>query len=292
MTVDTVSNNDYLKKLHNEILIIMDEIDRICKLRGLRYYLCAGTCLGALRHRGFIPWDDDLDIEMPYDDFKRFISTLEKDLNSSFYLEWVTTDENYHQDFAKICLKNTVFVEDGWEGKHSMGIFVDIFPLYPSKGYSKVIQVKKEIYNFLHASMFCRGGKKLDWKLHNWPVNIVSKLVNSQTIYRMMVYVIHPLKEPEALYYACYSSTYPIKRNITPIDWYRECLNVKFEDRVYWCAIDSPQKMRLMYGENYMELPPIHKRKTHYPLFVKFCDGSILRFARYANKLSYKDVID
>lgn len=287
MTVDTVSYNDYLKKLHNEILIIMDEIDRICKLRGLRYYLASGSCLGALRHKGFIPWDDDLDIMMPFEDFRLLIDTLNKDLSNEFYLKWITTEKEYYHDYAKICLKNTQFIENECE----QGIFVDIFPLYPSTKYSFIVLLKKKIYIILSAALYCKSKKNLSWKPRNWLINILSKTLNSQTIYKLILYVIHPLKENKAEYYACYPSVYPINRQITPIDWYRECVSMQFEDRYYWCAIDSDKKMQFEYGKDYMELPPIEKRKTHYPLLVRLSDGSTFQFAKTTNKVTYEDII-
>lgn len=287
MTVDTVSNNDYLKKLHNEILIIMDEIDRICKLRGLRYYLASGSCLGALRHKGFIPWDDDLDIIMPFEDFQHLIDILNKDLSNEFYLKWITTDKNYYHDYAKVCLKNTQFIEDECD----QGIFVDIFPLYPSAKYSFMILLKKKIYDVLRAALFCKSKKTLSWKPRNGLIYILSRTLNSPTIYKLLLYVIHPLKEKEAKYYACYPSTYPINRQITPIDWYRECISMPFEDRSYLCAIDSDKKMQFEYGKEYMELPPIEKRKSHYPLFVKFCDGSTFWFSKITNKVTYEEIL-
>ena len=66
--------NEYLNKLHDDIISIMDEIDNICRKNTLYYYLICGSLLGAIRHKGFIPWDDDLDIVMPREDFDKFIS--------------------------------------------------------------------------------------------------------------------------------------------------------------------------------------------------------------------------
>lgn len=291
MELDNQVNSKYLDMLHKDILVVMDEIDRICKYRGLRYYLAGGSCLGALRHKGFIPWDDDLDILMPYDDFKKFIESLRVDLKDDFYLEWVTTNNNYHQDFAKICLRNTEFVEDGWECERTFGIFVDIFPLYPSTECNKCVLLKKKIYNFLHAAMFCKSRKNLDWGWRNWPINIISRTFSSLSIYKLMLFVINPLKDDEAQYYACYPSTYPINRQVFPKEWYRKCIPTQFEDRYYMCAIDSDKKMLLEYGENYMELPPMNKRKTHYPLFVKFSDGSTCKFSKHNSKVTYEDIV-
>ena len=69
-----MEHNEYIKRIHEEILKVMDEIDRICRDQGLQYYLIGGTLLGAVRHGGFIPWDDDLDIAMPREDYETFLA--------------------------------------------------------------------------------------------------------------------------------------------------------------------------------------------------------------------------
>lgn len=124
-------NTKYLNKLHQDILTIMDEVDHICGENNLRYYLMCGSCLGAVRHNGFIPWDDDLDIAMPRTDFNRLLELIsnKKVLGDNFYLRWVTTDKYYNHAFAKICLKGTKFQESEGLSAQNAGIFVDVFPL-------------------------------------------------------------------------------------------------------------------------------------------------------------------
>lgn len=269
----------------------MDEIDRICRLHQIRYYLAGGTCLGALRHGGFIPWDDDLDIAMPYADFKKFIQVLSYDLDDRFYLKWITTEKNYPQDFAKVCLRNTSFIEEESCENYTQGIFVDIFPMYPSLGYSRRIERKKKFYNLLHYSMYYKSLKSLDWTLHNLPINLISVFLSSKAIFKLMVLVIHPLSEDCAQYYASYASVYPIVKQITPICWYGEGVIRVFEGREYCCAIESDKKMVFEYGNNYMEIPPEEKRKTHYPLFVKFSDGTTMQFSKSSKKVSYDEIL-
>lgn len=138
-----MENQDYLQKLHAEILRIMDEIHRVCTKNGLTYYLVGGTLLGAVRHQGFIPWDDDLDIAMPRADFDRFIHIAEKELGSEFYLNWITTNPKYWLFFPKICLRNTTFDEGVIKKDIPMGIFIDIFPLDLSPAYTSGLETMK-----------------------------------------------------------------------------------------------------------------------------------------------------
>ena len=120
-----------MNKLQNTILMIADEIKRICEKHEIKYYIVAGTLLGAVRHQGFIPWDDDLDIIMTRLDFERFIQICQIELDSSkFYLQCGGNEEYYAFEFAKIQLKGTKIIEDfNWNVPIQNGIFVDIFPL-------------------------------------------------------------------------------------------------------------------------------------------------------------------
>lgn len=127
----------------------MDEVDRICHKYHLQYYLMCGSCLGAVRHQGFIPWDDDLDVAMPRNDFNRLISLIKENsvLDERFYLRWVDTERYYNQDFAKVCLKGTVFQTNMGKADQRAGIFVDIFPLDPSEQYSLMLKKRANYIN-------------------------------------------------------------------------------------------------------------------------------------------------
>ena len=93
----------YLEKLHREILAIMDYVDNICKENGIKYYLVGGSLLGAIRHKGFIPWDDDLDIAMPRADLERFIKLFNKKYaNDNYHMNSKYTDISYQFGFARV----------------------------------------------------------------------------------------------------------------------------------------------------------------------------------------------
>lgn len=119
--------------VQKEILKILKEIDRICEKNNIEYFLTGGTCLGAVRHEGFIPWDDDADIGMSREDYKRFIKALKKDLSSDFVFQCYEEDKRYLVTWPamKIRLKNTYVEEKNAllknKCKESDGLFVDIF---------------------------------------------------------------------------------------------------------------------------------------------------------------------
>jgi len=119
--------------LHALELKIALEIKRICEKNGLRYFLTAGTLLGAVRHGGFIPWDDDMDIGMPREDYDEFERACARDLGEAFLLQTWNTDPDYPFPAGKVRLKGTRAPEKFAEGNHGGGagrdgIYVDIFP--------------------------------------------------------------------------------------------------------------------------------------------------------------------
>lgn len=119
-----------LRRLQMVQLDIMEEFDRICRKHNLVYQLYSGTLLGAVRHKGFIPWDDDLDVCMIRDDYNRFLDIVEKELGASYFMQTTHTDPDYVHAFGRLQRRNTVLVQDSWEHtKMSQMIFIDIFPL-------------------------------------------------------------------------------------------------------------------------------------------------------------------
>ena len=87
---------------------VLIEIDRICEKYSLTYFIIGGTLLGAVRHKGFIPWDDDLDIVMPRADYEKFSEICKDELDNRFYLHYIGNDPNYPMPMPKVKIKNTV----------------------------------------------------------------------------------------------------------------------------------------------------------------------------------------
>lgn len=100
-----MDNFDYLPKLHSCETLIVKEVKRICDENGIKYFMIAGTLLGAVRHKGFIPWDDDMDIGMLRADYEKFIDLAQKSMSDKFFLQTTETDSAYGLNFAKFFLK-------------------------------------------------------------------------------------------------------------------------------------------------------------------------------------------
>lgn len=277
-----MTNNNYLDKLHSEILNILDEIVVICEKHNLKYYLIGGTLLGAIRHKGFIPWDDDLDIIMPREDYVKLTEQYFKELPPEYKLDWFNTNPNYNHIFAKIYNVNTLFEEELSENVHSKrGIFVDIFPMDVSNGYSLEVLIRKKIVNQINRLLVLSELKDEQTGL----TKLLLQLFDAKQLQKMALFVMEWKSKKGGKYYSNFGSQYNIKRQTHPIVNFGSGVKKTFEDRIYNCPCNYEEVLTSIFGKNYMEIPPADKRRTHYPFRVKFSDGEEIFFGKVQNKI-------
>ncbi len=147
---------------------ILSDIHRFCETYHLRYYLAFGSLLGAVRHKGFIPWDDDIDIWMPRPDYNRFLKEYK---SSHFAAIWAGNTPSYPLDFAKVHDTRTLLVEEGGDG--NWGVFVDIFPLDGAPDKKSWKRVLKRVSSARHLIANQRFTRKLKFsKMAGWKKNL------------------------------------------------------------------------------------------------------------------------
>jgi len=269
-----MNHEEYINRVHAEILSIMDEIDKVCRAYGLQYYLIGGTLLGAVRHGGFIPWDDDLDIAMPRDDYEKFISIVPTVLPDYLRIGTARYEDTYHRLFSKVYNMRTRFAEHAGETTTDMGIFVDIFPLDYSDGYSRLIELRKQ---FIKKCSVMLSSKVYPGALHGIKKIIVDKL-SAKKILRMAEYAMqHPRSKTNA-YFSNFTSHYDIKRQTMPAEYFGRGSEMEFCGRKYMIPVEYKSVLHSIFGLNFMEIPPKEKQITHHPVFVKFSDGTEARF--------------
>ena len=130
--MDKENQQDMLRELQLVEMSMLLDVVAICEKNKINYYLSSGTLLGAVRHKGFIPWDDDVDIEMPIQDYRKFLSIAQDSLGDDYFVQTFMTDPNYQFSYTHIRKNNTTYVK-----AHSIndnihhGVWIDVFPLVP-----------------------------------------------------------------------------------------------------------------------------------------------------------------
>lgn len=255
----TVEQTKAIQAIEAEMFRVFTDI---CRQLDLQYYLWGGTLLGAVRHKGFIPWDDDIDVGMPRKDYDKFLKEAPALLPEHLFLQTYQTDPEYPHVFAKIRNSNTTFLEKAIRKRNmNHGIFIDIFPL---DGYSN--KEAKCLKNKLQKVLIdCRISYAFDYSKLGLPIRIlrlISKLFYP-SIKKAQV-------AKEKLHRAVNSSTYIAnysgtggERDIVPAEWYAEGVEVTFEGMLAIAPCEYHKVLTKQYG-NYMELPPVEKRVTHH----------------------------
>lgn len=253
-----------LRQIQMIQLEMLIEVDRICKKHNIHYNIIAGTLLGAIRHGGYIPWDDDADIALLRPEYEKFREICKSELdNKRFYFQDDRNTRGYRWGYGKIRRKNTLFLREYQEHMpYKQGIFIDIFPLdNVSDNY-----FIRSLQNFecfcVRKVLWSKVGKiaeKNIWKRHVYklldkiPENkvliyyhkMIHRVNRKQT--RMVRILLFPTPNNEYGYYRC---------------WYENSQDTIFEGNVFQGIKDYDSYLSFKYG-NYMKLPPMEMRKAH-----------------------------
>lgn len=282
-----MNNIEYLQRLHTDLMTIMDEIHRICTKHNLKYYLVGGTLLGAVRHKGFIPWDDDLDIAMPREDMQEFIRIAPGEFKKGFRLEWFSTIKEYYQYFPKVSMEGTMFVQENIKPGVQSGIFVDIFPLDLSPKYSEWLMERKKLIRRLSSCITIKASKRKSLKCTIF--RIANFLMGSRFFFKKIAGILENVKAAGTTHYANFGSQYKLSKQTMPVEWYGNGTLLPFENREYIVPTHYMKVIESIYGKNYMQLPPENKRRCHYPEKVVFSDGIEVVFPKQINKVTIKE---
>ncbi len=271
-----VYTEEQIKKIQELEMKNFDELDRICKKIGVEFFAYGGTLLGAIRHNGFIPWDDDLDVAMARNDYEKFIREAPKHLSDCYYLQTPYSDRKTPFPYTKLRLRGTTYIE---YINHKLdiekGVYVDIYPIdnLPDrdedyfKQYKRFHRlavlyawrqspylddqrkifksaIKRTLKRIVSAALMLVPQKKIIQRLDK----IATSYNNTETKRKGNFYFPKPVNSFEKLY--------PLKEH-------------PFEDRVIKIPGCAEQHLAFRYGD-YMTMPPEEKRIGHKPYELDF----------------------
>ena len=275
-------NTRIKNKLHKELLVILDEFDRVCEKNNLKYFLIGGTLLGSIRHKGFIPWDDDIDVAMPREDYEKFILISKKELKENFFLDHETTNKNYWSPFAKVKMKNTAYVESNVKKNfENCCMWIDIFPLdYTSNSINSKLEKRKNQIKRVYSILYNKNAKSLkDFNSFYKKIGyLLLYLIPNKLLYKYRNRIMQKENSNECSFYINFGSQYSVKKQTHEIAKVLPLKTNIFEKNNYKVPYDCEYVLTNIYGKNFMELPPKEKRITHNPYYIKFSDGEEVNF--------------
>lgn len=253
-----------LRQLQMVELELLIEVDRICKICDIKYNIIAGTLLGAVRHNGFIPWDDDADVALLRPEYEKFRNACKTELDTTrFYFQDHRNTPGYRWGYGKLRRKGTVFLRENQEHMpYEQGVFIDVFPLdgVPDN------YILRCLHNF---QCFCV--RKVLW-------SAVGRIADKSRFMRKWYGLLYHIPERKVFNYyhgmirrsnKCKTKMVRILMFPTPNReygylrrWYEESMNIAFENYIFQGIKKYPQYLKFKFG-NYMELPPENERKVH-----------------------------
>ena len=263
-----------LREAQLEMLDILKEIDCICEKHKIRYWLFAGTLLGAVRHQGFIPWDDDCDIGMMREDFEKFESVL-NELPSHLFYQTPKTDPHYTKKFIKIRSNRIKLIEteESFNEPYHQGVFVDIFihDYYPSWSLS-LMKYLQRFYLLRKQKVRYQKGSLQRMFFH---LRLLPEIASHYFVRFVLNILLKKFRKKTsgyigiALSYADFKAVYHAE-HILPISE-----KMTFEGSRFSVPKDADALLCQCFG-NYMQLPPEGERRWHAKAIVVNKDEKIV----------------
>ena len=271
-----------LKRIQEVELEILKDFMDICDRHGLDYFGIAGTGIGALRHHGFIPWDDDIDVAMPRDDFEKLLPLVEKEMGDKYLIMNAERYPNYPLMTTRMTMRGTKFKEEALKNIDApLGIFLDLYPLDKVSDNPKEARRQARDAWFWSKILILRSIPFPMLGFSGWKAKIIHAICGLAHLVLSILHVPKAWIYKKAYEAETRSNHYTKTKNLdffcdtTP---YMNLYAVKdiyplrklpFEDVELNFPHNLHNNLTGMYGD-YMQLPPEEKRKNHYPYELEF----------------------
>lgn len=260
-----------IRALQLRSLGLLEAIDKVCRSHNLTYYMAYGTLLGAIRHKGFIPWDDDIDVAMPRRDYDILLSNASEWLDYPYTLITYSSNPYYSRYFAKLEDRSTTVVERFHMGRVG-GLYLDIFPLdnVPDNAFIRFVQYRR--FHRLNKLLYYayRDPYKHGHGLGSLFWSSFQKMLSRDRLHERIQRVVSRYKDRTDCHLY---STHDDGLKVFPINIMGIPVEYEFEGHRFWGPADYDSFLKIMYGPDYMLPPPPELRITHGFEYVDFNSG-------------------
>lgn len=272
--------DDVLKRLQEELLDILLVLDEICKNNDLPYFINGGTLLGAIRHGGFIPWDDDIDIGLLHEDYLKFVDVAKRELPEGYVLCLPESIPNQTETWAKVIKKGTRFIDTiASEAGFEQGIFVDVFDFreFDADPKKAAKQVRGTVFWQRMSYLRCIANPHIPKGTRFKPLvrlglratHALAARFFSQEMILKNFEKAWQADTPGGQWIDCafgYRKPYPtdVLLPVRPIEFCGKTVLGPNKPEVF---------LQTLFGDDYMQLPPVEDRHNHTPLILDFGDG-------------------
>ena len=251
-------NEEEIKELE---LGVMDYIHNLCQKENINYSLAYGTLLGAVRHKGYIPWDDDVDISLKRDEYDKLYQAVLRDNDPIYKVASWENDARYPYPFYRVYDARTVYENNYIENDIDLGICVDVFPFDYYADVNKEM-VKLDTYRRLSVyTLYGIHSKNAGLKnIVRYLLVLVFRLTRVKTWNKKMNLLSMQANDNDSIDYLMENKRTSTKFEKTLLD---KVMDSPFEDRTYKIPEASHQILSAIYGDDFMEIPPVEKRVKH-----------------------------
>lgn len=258
-----ILTSEELKKVQQVELELLIEFDRICQKSNIRYSIDGGTLLGAIRHKGFIPWDDDADVILNREEYEKFSSVVDSELDTDkFYFQDLNRTKGYRWGYGKLRRKDTTFVRLNQEKMpYEQGVFLDIF-VCDNVPENYLLRCVCNFNSFLfRKSFYSEVGIHTSTGIIKIVYQILNKIPESTLKKYYQKYINFRNKKKsnwvKCLTFPACNNKFGYKR-----EWYEDTIKLTFEGISLMGCRKYDEYLTFLYGD-YMEIPPVEKRKVH-----------------------------
>lgn len=268
-----------LSDFQEKVLGAFKAFDKFCKEHDIIYYAAYGTLLGAVRHKGFIPWDDDVDVVMIRDEYKKFLSVRDE-LNGTEYKISIVGDEGYPYSFAKFySIKGTL--QEYEQFRFKTGPWVDVFPMDPCEVEDPIYFAQIDNYNATHwayrKAIAYNPIKDMMHELFHghfmeFAIRLFKKVVyapRKKSLLRKLEQITRDFEKLEGTHYRAIGD---LRKNVTPRSCFDKVVELPFADMMIACPEDYDTFLKVCFGD-YMQLPPVEKRVSVHNNFFMDLDN-------------------